>query len=110
MPPVSLPRRVVDLRGRTFGLLTVRRFDCIRDREAYWLCDCACGVRGKSIRGKNLRQGLVISCGCLRADSEIRAAARSRVDPRLRSAIARLGAAANNKRRISPLPTGRRKK
>jgi hypothetical protein len=47
----------------------------IRKRKAYWPCVCDCG-RKKRVRGAHLLTGSVVSCGCWRADGEVRKAAR----------------------------------
>ena len=75
---LPIPSKVTDLSGRTFGRLTVRALAAVRDGDAYWTCDCACGTVGKEIRGKNLTKKLhpVVSCGCYRADPITRRAAR----------------------------------
>lgn len=77
---LPLPAKVTDLRGRTFGRLTVREFAEVKNGFAYWKCDCECGTVGKEVRGKNLaaweKEGRAISCGCLRANPLIRKAAR----------------------------------
>lgn len=72
---LPLPARVTDLRGRTFGRLTVREFAEIQNGFAFWTCDCECGTV-KEIRGNKLLAGGVISCGCYRADPIVRKAAR----------------------------------
>lgn len=60
-PPISSIR---DLTGKRFGKLIVISFDH-SNKYAYWLCECDCGNE-KVIRGSNLTEGLVKSCGCLR--------------------------------------------
>jgi len=56
--------RLVDLTGRTFGLLTVvgRGPSDVRGK-ACWRCRCACGGETLVI-GDNLRRGNTRSCGC----------------------------------------------
>jgi hypothetical protein len=77
---LPLPPNVTDLRGRTFGRLKVREFAEIRNKHAYWSCDCECGTLGYVVRGKNLlaweKAGRGISCGCYRKDPIARRAAR----------------------------------
>lgn len=58
---------VVEMDGKTFGRLTVIRRDQSNDGRAYWLCRCACG-NPKRVFGKNLRNGMVRSCGCLQIE------------------------------------------
>ena len=58
-----------DLTGRIFGRLTV-----IKQAEDYvppngrprsqWLCQCSCGNKPKVIRGCDLKNNRVVSCGC----------------------------------------------
>lgn len=62
---ITLPKKVKDLTGRTFGKLTVislARFT--PRRRAIWLCHCACGV-DKEVSSKHLLDGGTRSCGCL---------------------------------------------
>ena len=51
--------------GNKYGRLTV--IDEVKergkDRAVQWLCQCECG-NTKIIRGKDLRSGKIISCGC----------------------------------------------
>jgi hypothetical protein len=59
---------VKDMTGLRFGKLTViERDSTISSAAAYWRCKCDCG-KEKSIRGQSLRSGLVIDCGCGKAD------------------------------------------
>jgi len=53
-------RRLNDLTGQKFGKLTAIEYL----GDTYWLCRCECG-RMKKVRGGNLRNGTVRSCGCL---------------------------------------------
>jgi len=89
---LPLPPNVIDLRGRTFGRLTVREFIGVRNRYAYWSCDCLCGTTGHEVRGKNLlaweKAGRAISCGCYRKDSTVRLAARLKLTDEERQAAA----------------------
>lgn len=57
--------KLIDLRGKRFGRLTVRKIQRIPfAREVSWLCECDCG-RTKVILGGSLRSGYTTSCGCL---------------------------------------------
>jgi hypothetical protein len=89
---IPIPAKVNDLRGRTFGRLHVDEFAEIRNREVYWRCHCDCGTTGYEVRGKNLirweKQGRAISCGCYRADSTVRLAARLQLTAEERKAAA----------------------
>ena len=56
----------IDMTGQTFGRMTVLKEDGrSTDGEVMWLCRCACGTL-KHVRGRNLRQGHIKSCGCLK--------------------------------------------
>ena len=45
-------------------------FAGIKNRRAYWLCECECGNQSE-ILGSNLRNGNSKSCGCLKHDLNI---------------------------------------
>lgn len=67
-----MPRKLIDLTGQTFGLLTVLERDIsVPDkRHSYWKCQCSCEAKTiKTFMGDNLRGGRVNSCGCLRHQS-----------------------------------------
>ncbi len=63
----------VDLSGARFGRMVAESFDGVRFTKlgrrsgAQWLCRCDCGTV-KSIPSHDLRQGKILSCGCLRRD------------------------------------------
>lgn len=67
-----MPARV-DLTGQRFGELQVLGVG--RERSAsgdvYWLCRCSCGS-AREFRGKNLRCGDAVSCGCRRRSASYR--------------------------------------
>lgn len=52
-----------DLRGRTFGFVTVTRYAGSCEHQPRWECLCKCG-RTKILRGNHLLSGKTISCGC----------------------------------------------
>jgi hypothetical protein len=52
----------IDLAGRRFGRLTVRRVVVCAPR-VHWLCSCDCG-RTVRVRNNNLLSGNTGSCGC----------------------------------------------
>lgn len=53
-----------ELKGKTFGRLTVLQFAGMGDDYAsHWLVRCECGVE-KIVLGKNLVRGRTRSCGC----------------------------------------------
>lgn len=64
--------RRAELVGKRFGRLVVRRLDSVAEspcgtKRLKWFCDCDCG-RSHVVRGADLVNGLVRSCGCLKAD------------------------------------------
>jgi hypothetical protein len=68
----TIPRgnRFIDIRGETFGRLTV--IDLAPDspkKEAAWTCRCSCGTV-TTIKGSALRRGKSKSCGCLQRFTE----------------------------------------
>ena len=57
--------------GKNFGTLTVIGFDYEKSSEKkglqrykYWICQCECGSKPKSIRQKDLLGKRITSCGC----------------------------------------------
>lgn len=71
---MMLGHPVDDLTGQRFGKLTVvdRAPDQIillnngmQKRRVMWFCACDCGSDVKAVRGSHLRQGAIISCGCV---------------------------------------------
>ncbi|MCC6301777.1 MAG: hypothetical protein IT489_03135 [Gammaproteobacteria bacterium] len=96
---IPLPPNTIDEAGHRYGRLVVLDY---AGREggaaaphgpAVWRCRCDCGAL-HLVRGARLRAGRVVSCGCERSDPAIRQAARLKVPPKRRRAIAKLGAAA----------------
>ena len=66
---INMPKRI-DLTNQKYGKLTViEKAANIGDRTA-WLCKCDCG-NTKIIRTKELRNGIVKSCGCLKSEKSI---------------------------------------
>lgn len=58
-------RKLIDLTGREFGLLTVvERGENSKGGRATWECECECG-KIKNILTENLSSGRTKSCGCL---------------------------------------------
>jgi hypothetical protein len=57
-------RLAEDLIGRRFGRYVVLSRTENRNRRAFWLCRCDCGVE-KEVSGQHLRLARVVSCGCL---------------------------------------------
>ena len=85
-----------DLRGRRFGRLLVKHFARLYGGHAYWCCKCECGEAVR-VRGSKLLSGRVVSCGCQRANPDIRRNARLKVPSELRHAIAEMGGKARSK-------------
>ena len=56
--PTTPPRPIVDLTGKTFGLLSVQG----RGKAGHWHVICVCGT-SKQIRTDNLLHDLTRSCG-----------------------------------------------
>jgi hypothetical protein len=63
---------IVDLRGKTFGRLTVlkRVPQKPSEKKAMWLCHCTCGTVARVV-GRDLRTGHTQSCGCLHRENWI---------------------------------------
>lgn len=56
---------LIDLTGMKFNMLTViERAESAPGGITYWLCRCDCG-NFTTVRGSNLKNGSVKSCGCL---------------------------------------------
>jgi hypothetical protein len=90
-----MPREITSLRGRRFGRLRVPRNaePEVREGKAYWPTICDCGNE-QVIRGTKLTSEEVVSCGCAKADPEVRRAARLQTPAGRRKAISREGAEA----------------
>ncbi len=62
-------RKPQDFVGKRFGKIVVlsgaEKPDHVKGSDAFWLCQCDCGNQ-KTIRGRNLKRGDTLSCGCLR--------------------------------------------
>ena len=55
----------IDITGNKYNMLTVIGVDKQINGIVYWWCKCDCG-KITSVRGANLKNGCVKSCGCLR--------------------------------------------
>lgn len=55
----------LDVIGQKYGQLTVIKFDFIRKKETFFICQCDCGKQ-KSLNISNVKRGLTQSCGCTR--------------------------------------------
>lgn len=86
---------LIDLTGQRFSrLLVIGRADPRPgDDSAYWRCKCDCGSE-TIVRGKHLRAGRAVSCGCARRDPLVRKLAAAKVGKKARKARAKAGAAA----------------
>jgi len=56
-------KNILDLTGRQFDYLTVKRKITGLGSNTVWECECVCGII-KPIRQSQLTSGKVISCGC----------------------------------------------
>jgi hypothetical protein len=54
---------IKDITGQIFGKLKVLNFDKFIKGNAYWICQCECGIK-KSFNGGNLKSKRSKSCGC----------------------------------------------
>lgn len=59
--------RFIDLSGKRFGRLTVIGRAPNKGKDTMWLCRCDCGNE-KSVRGNDMKQGKIKSCGCLHSE------------------------------------------
>lgn len=59
----------IDHTGKKFGRLTALHYSHTSDKRAYWVCRCDCG-NTKVVRGKELGNGDVKSCGCLAIETK----------------------------------------
>lgn len=84
----------IDRTNQVYGLLTVieRAPDRAGSGHAYWICRCECG-NVVQVRSNGLGT-TTTSCGCVRANPEIRRAARMKTGPKQRKRIARAAALA----------------
>jgi hypothetical protein len=58
--------KIIDLRGKTFGRLTVLENFIRKSHAIYWECQCSCEKKTvKYVKGESLRSGKTQSCGCL---------------------------------------------
>lgn len=75
--PIPSHPRFQDLTGMVFGRLTVLAYSGKRGRWSFWLCRCECGTT-KTINGNGIKQGVVLSCGCLHREISARVIAKIR--------------------------------
>lgn len=57
----------IDLTGQCFGRLMVLEYAYTKKNYVYWVCVCFCGNE-TVVRGHNLRNNNVKSCGCLKSE------------------------------------------
>lgn len=57
--------KAIDITYQTFGMLTAIKRVGAHNGRPTWLCICNCG-KETVVDGRNLRDGLTKSCGCLR--------------------------------------------
>ena len=62
----------IDLVGQKFGKLTVVKETSRRDTSGnrYWLCNCDCGTKNHEVSGHHLKNGRIVSCGCVLSKGE----------------------------------------
>ena len=62
--------KMIDMSGKKIGRLTVieRSNASGTNKGVYWLCQCKCGAE-KYIRGADLRDGSIVSCGCYKNEN-----------------------------------------
>src|SRR3990167_6391721 len=61
----------IDLTGRKFGRLTVKRLVGYSNHQSRWACICECGKIHEAVSG-HLKSGEVLSCGCLQKENRIK--------------------------------------
>lgn len=78
-----------DLIGQQFGRLEV--IACLglravgKQAAMFWRCRCKCG-KVREVRGGHLIGGKIVSCGCFRADPNVRRLAAFEIPPDVRKA------------------------
>lgn len=60
--------KLLNLKGRVFGRLTVLTFVRMHGHLSVWRCRCECGVV-KDVSRHNLINGSTVSCGCFRREN-----------------------------------------
>jgi len=56
-------KRIKDITGRKFNMLTVLGYEYSKNGSTYWKCKCDCGNE-TIVQRSNLRTGSTVSCGC----------------------------------------------
>lgn len=62
-------KKIKDLTGKKFGMLTVIGLQDTDSRKTYWACQCDCG-NIKVVRSDSLQSGAIRSCGCMKKAQE----------------------------------------
>lgn len=62
-------KKIKDLTGKKFGMLTVIGLQDTNSRKTYWACQCDCG-NIKVVRSDSLQSGAIRSCGCMKKAQE----------------------------------------
>ncbi|MHA1482683.1 MAG: HNH endonuclease signature motif containing protein [Candidatus Heimdallarchaeaceae archaeon] len=57
-------REIINLVDHKYGRYLVLNYSHTTNRKVYWECVCDCGVV-KTVRGNDLKNGKIKSCGCL---------------------------------------------
>lgn len=65
-----MPKKAIDLVGKTYGKLTVMTRAENQGRRVMWLCQCECG-NTTVVRGDSLKDGSTKSCGCLHKEEAV---------------------------------------
>lgn len=66
---ISSETNLRDIKGETFGKLTVLERSEEKTKKPKWICKCECGTI-KSIFSQSLLQGITVSCGCYGGSTE----------------------------------------
>lgn len=75
--------KIVDISGKKFGRLTVVSKVGSNGHSTLWLCKCECG-KMKEVTLSHLRQGCVMSCGCLTKEIASERGYKSKIGERSR--------------------------
>lgn len=62
--------KLIDLSGQRFGRLVVVERESVENYQYKWRCLCDCGNTTLA-RGRDLREGAKLSCGCLQQETRI---------------------------------------
>ena len=73
-----------DLTDSVFGRLTVVSFSRITKGKTFWNCLCSCGTE-KEVRADSMKDGSILSCGCLHSEAAKKRGAESRTHGHFRN-------------------------